>query len=455
MSSAEPTISLCIIAKDEEEFIGQAISSVLPLVHEVIVVDTGSTDKTCEIARNLGAKVEHFPWNGDFSAPRNFSLKKATGDWILVLDADEAIDESDFPRIRELIKDRTKCYRLTQRHYSNDPRLSDFKPVTKEFPKWEKNYGGYFESSLVRLFPNREGIEYIGRVHELVEHSIAKLSRHKIVEPGIRIHHYGHTPEVKAKKNKGELYTPLGQAKLGDDPSFWQSYFELGVEHNNNGRRKESIAAFLKAVELNPRYVPAWVNLGYVFCEEQMYKEAVSALQSALKLDPRSAEAYCNLGVVYLRIPHLPTAEKYFTAAVKLKPDYVNAICNLGKSLAYQKRYAEAAFYFRRALEYMPQCTPAKLDLGIIHFASNNFEQAEKWLTAVLQEDKACISAYFHLGQLYQATKRLDAALNAVDRLCNHLSGITATPQDAALLESARMQRTMLKKKIEEARMEA
>ena len=80
-----------MIVKDEEENIERSLMSVKPVVDEMIVVDTGSTDRTKDIARSLGAKVYDFQWTDSFSDARNFSLSKATGKWILVLDADEVI----------------------------------------------------------------------------------------------------------------------------------------------------------------------------------------------------------------------------------------------------------------------------------------------------------------------------------------------------------------------------
>ncbi|RIL09258.1 MAG: glycosyl transferase, partial [Proteobacteria bacterium] len=119
-----PSISLCIISKDEEEWIEQCIRSVKPIISEIILVDTGSKDRTVEIAASLGAKIFERPWDDDFSAPRNLSLEKAASDWILVLDADEAIAAKDHERLVNLTREPNSCWLLTQRHYSNDPRLS-------------------------------------------------------------------------------------------------------------------------------------------------------------------------------------------------------------------------------------------------------------------------------------------------------------------------------------------
>ncbi|HIG98030.1 TPA: glycosyltransferase [Candidatus Woesearchaeota archaeon] len=121
------SITLCMIVRDEAEWIGNAISSVKGLARQIEVVDTGSRDGTAELAARLGAEVYSFELNDDTSAARNEGLKRAAGDWILVLDADEAISGSDFGRIRELVKDEKFAgYALVQRNYANDTYREDF-----------------------------------------------------------------------------------------------------------------------------------------------------------------------------------------------------------------------------------------------------------------------------------------------------------------------------------------
>ncbi len=88
-------ISLCMIVKNEEENLGRCLKSVQDLVDEIIVVDTGSTDKTVEIAKEYGAKVHYFKWCNDFSAARNESLKYASKNWILIMDGDDEFCSED------------------------------------------------------------------------------------------------------------------------------------------------------------------------------------------------------------------------------------------------------------------------------------------------------------------------------------------------------------------------
>ncbi len=98
------SISLCMIVKNEEENLPQCLDSVRDVVDEIVIVDTGSTDRTIEIAESYGARVYNHPWEGSFSKARNYSLKYATCNWILILDADEELSREDAPELKELVK---------------------------------------------------------------------------------------------------------------------------------------------------------------------------------------------------------------------------------------------------------------------------------------------------------------------------------------------------------------
>ena len=98
----KPRLSVCMIVKNEERFLGQCLASVKDIADELIVIDTGSTDRTVEIAREHGAQVGNFEWCNDFAAARNASIAPATGDWILFLDADEELsptEKAELPRL--------------------------------------------------------------------------------------------------------------------------------------------------------------------------------------------------------------------------------------------------------------------------------------------------------------------------------------------------------------------
>lgn len=418
MTTKLPTISLCMIVKDEQDWISQCIRSVKPILYETIVVDTGSTDDTPHIAEDLGATVLFQPWQDDFSEPRNLSLTRATGEWILVLDADEAIAERDLRELHLLTLDRKQCYQFTQRHYSNDPRISDYVPCRGEYPEWERTFPGYFASSLCRLFPNDDGIHYQGRIHELVEHSIHQMRKHTIIKSRIPIHHYGHSPEVRAKKDKSTLYTPLGQRKVAEQPATWKAHFELGVEHNCSGRKVESVACFRAALALEPSYVPAWTNLGYVLCELGQYDEAVEALNSALALDHKSPEAHCNLGVTYMRTARWIFAEAHLKRAIELKPDYVNAFCNLGQTYLSLGMAREAISAFQTIVEQLPNSAAAYADLGVALIAGKEFTEANEALSKAQELDPTLSRTLYYKSRLHIACGRVVEAAEAIDQFC-------------------------------------
>jgi tetratricopeptide (TPR) repeat protein len=430
------SISLCMIAKNEAEWIGECIRSVLPIVDEVILVDTGSTDATIEIVESFGGQVYHRPWDDDFAAPRNLSIEKATGDWILILDADERIAERDLAALKALTADRSICWEFLQRHYTNDPRLSDFTPCKGEFPEFERGVAGYFESNCVRFFPNGDGLNYQGRVHELVEHSIRQIGRHKVVRTPIRIQHYGHTKVHQEKRDKSSQYLNLGIDKIKDDPSYWQAYFELGVEANINKDYPRSIEAFKKAIRFRPTYLPAYVNLGYVYCECTDYASAELILKQALEIDPRSDEAYCNLAVVYMRSRKLSLAEECLRRALLINPTYANAMSNLGKTLALQKRYAEAAQIYRRLLDLLPGANQARAELGALYLLAGVPDAAERYLLQVADVKPPIAAAIYHLGLLYQSIRDNSKAKQFLEQ---YVALNPQSPEEQPSLAQARM----------------
>lgn len=406
MRNDTPTISLCMIVKNEEQWITKALSSVESIVSEMIVVDTGSTDDTVALAEKAGAKVFHEEWTDDFSAARNVSLAHATGDWILVLDADEEIAPSDLEKLVKLTTEPSAAYLLTQRHYVNDYTLSRFEPVVGEYVDMERHYGGYCTSSLTRFFPNHCGYEFRGPVCELVEPSITEKQIHEIRDAGIPIHHYGYAPEYDREQRKAALYSKIGEERIKAHPDSWRALFELGVDYLVSANFQKSIQCLVQSLEKNGSHVPTWVNLGFSLLQMGQLADAQTTFETAVTLDPRSHEAQCNLGVCQLHQRNYEAAEESFFRSVALKPNYVNAYVNLGKTLTFQGRYAEAACIYEKALSVLPSCAVAKIDLSVLFYSAAEFEKAEGYLKSASFDEPQNPQVHLYLAQLYEAMGR-------------------------------------------------
>ena len=243
------TLSLCMIVKNEERHLAKCLKSVRDIVNEMIVVDTGSTDKTVDIARVFGAKVFEFSWTGDFSAARNFSLLQATGDWILVLDADEVISPSDFVELQALIHKPSSslaAYLIMTRNYIDNSGIIGWTPNVGQFP--EEAGSGWIASAKVRLFKRRNDVFFSNPVHELVEDSLQKANI-PILKSNIIIHHYGKL-DTERELIKSEEYYLLGKMKYESDPTNVKYVYELAKQAQELKRYEEAVQLWLELLSL-------------------------------------------------------------------------------------------------------------------------------------------------------------------------------------------------------------
>ncbi|XFA72605.1 glycosyltransferase family 2 protein [Thermosynechococcaceae cyanobacterium Okahandja] len=176
-----PQVSACLIVRNEAANLQRCLSSVQAVVDEIVVVDTGSTDDTVAIARQFTDKLFSLPWGDDFAAARNYSLEQATGDWILVIDADEVLVRlSDTPLQAQLAPlTHLQACELLRREIGTGQQFSDF--------------------AIVRLFRNLPTLRYRGRFHEqLVSSGADPIATTRLST--LRIDHYGYQPaDLQAK----------------------------------------------------------------------------------------------------------------------------------------------------------------------------------------------------------------------------------------------------------------
>ena len=351
-----PSISLCMIVKNEEEFIENCLNSVKDLVDEIIIVDTGSTDSTIDIAKGFGAKVFPFKWVDDFAAARNESLKHATKEWILVLDADEEIDKKDHERIISLVNNKSQDYdgfSFIQRNYTNKSDVVSLVSASEDIYEQSKDFVGWQPNPITRLFKNNKKIFYEAKVHETVDASIYSYGG-KILKTSIPLHHFGRKKGEEFVKKKGELYLDIGKTKIQESPLDTKAHFDLGVQYQEIGDMEKAEQCFRKAIELKPDYAKAHQNLGANLLKKGLFDEAKKHLEKSLELE-LNPDAYNNLGIVHAKQGILVKAVELFNRAISLNPGFAAAYLNLGLTYDKMKQHSNAEKALKKAVELNPE----------------------------------------------------------------------------------------------------
>ncbi|MDB5038338.1 MAG: waaE 3, partial [Bacteriovoracaceae bacterium] len=214
-SMALATLSVCYIVKNEEMLLEASLRSIETLAEEIIVVDTGSTDSTLQIAKKFSDRVESFKWCDDFSAARNFCASLAKSDWILFIDGDEILEENGEKEIRETIeagKD-ISAFGVLQRNYTNDRSYPGWKPLPTEMDKnisgFLKGISGFADNFMMKLYRNHLGIVWEGVVHETIVGSCRKLGLQHLEIPACILHHLNELKTEPFRNEKKSYYLKL------------------------------------------------------------------------------------------------------------------------------------------------------------------------------------------------------------------------------------------------------
>ena len=202
-------LSASLITFNEESFLGSCLESIQKFVDEIVVVDTGSTDRTIDIANNYHAKLFTTPWPDSFSAARNEALNRCQGDWVLYIDADEQVEHITKNELMPYLDDASKIAH-----------------TVKFYPK--KNYTSYRE---YRIFRNDSRIKFEGVIHESMLSSIRKVAEDCSLEIGetpLVIRHNGYESNQESKHRRN---LPLLQREVNNRPDYSYLWWHLGCTH--------------------------------------------------------------------------------------------------------------------------------------------------------------------------------------------------------------------------------
>lgn len=304
-------ISQCMIVKNEEKNIEKALSWGRSVMWEQIVVDTGSTDRTVEIAKKLGAKVFSFPWIDDFAAAKNYAIGKATGAWIALLDADEYMTPKDAGKLPNLLR------QLEERKLEG---LST---------GWQQldDEGKIFSSGTqIRIFRNDPDIRYRRRIHEQLESVSGRELRVGDAVQELSIFHTGYQSRPSEEKKKSGRNRRIIGEELKDHPEDYEMLGYMGDECFGDGEPKEA---------------EAW------------YRRAIACMPASLEeYDQRSAVTFTRLLTLLTEQEHTSPEEmeKIYQKAVGLLPKEADFDYMLGRFFADKEQPEQAIRYLETAL---------------------------------------------------------------------------------------------------------
>ncbi|MBU5349295.1 glycosyltransferase family 2 protein [Paenibacillus lautus] len=276
-------ISVCMIVKNEEAYIAKCIRSLKSVVNEINVVDTGSTDQTIAIAVEEGVRVHHYPWNDNFSDARNYAISVATQPYILIMDADEILDQTT----AEFLEQYTNCL-------SDVPATVIVRSVLDE--------QRIVNSRLTRLFPNCVEYQYKGIIHEQLTYKGTPIEA--VQNTNIVINHTGYQDSEIQKKNKIDRNLRLLRKQQESDSNSCYISFQIGQTLYVNGDYEQAIPAFDEALQSASKqgFLPDFISTlflsyGYCLLNTAQFDILDNLINDAIEFYPDFTDLYFLYGV--------------------------------------------------------------------------------------------------------------------------------------------------------------
>ncbi|MBF2073012.1 MAG: tetratricopeptide repeat protein [Synechococcales cyanobacterium C42_A2020_086] len=379
-------LSLCMIVRNEAANLPRCLESVQGVVDEIVLLDTGSTDSTLAIAEAFGAKIAHFPWNQDFAEARNVALEQVTGDWVLVLDADEALAAGVIPIVQQAMQqDNVLVINL----------------IRQEIGAAQSPY-----SLVSRLFRRHSQIRFSRPYHALIDDSVAEILQQEphwqIVNcPEVAILHYGYEPGTIASRDKlqrakaameqfwtahpddpyvcsklGALYVQMDDWQRGiellerglataEAPVLYELHYHLGIAYSRLSefeRAEQHYRAAIAQPILECLKLGAYNNLGNLLKTRGDLNAALATYQTCIRLDAAFAQGHYNLGLTLKSMGQLEAAITHYQTAIQLNPRYAEAYQNLGVAWLKLGRVPESLDAFRQAIALHQEDQPAEAE---------------------------------------------------------------------------------------------
>jgi len=455
------TVSLCMIVKNEEANLPDCLRSVGGLFDEVVIVDTGSTDRTREVAASFPkVKLAEFPWIDDFSAARNVSLEHATSDWVMWLDADDRVDDEN----REKLKGLFASLPLPAYPSSGSP-AHPMGYVMKVLCLPDAD-GGYTAVDHVKLFPRHERLRFEYRVHEQILPALRQLGG-DVCFTDIVIRHTGYQ-DKEQRKRKLDRDRRILEAELQERPDDPFCLFNLGCiafeagdfatvcqlmrksidrshptdstvrkcyamlahAHRNQNELHSALAVCREGLRVTPDDLELLFHQGLTHHQLGDLASAEACLIRLLSLAPRLDSHFSsidigirsyttrhNLAVICSEQGKDDQAELHWRKAIEASPAFLPAWLGLGDLLLKQRRFGEARAHSQQLLKHHPEALPAHVYRShVLLQAHDNLEAARLALLEVITRDENNAEAQHNLGALYHELGRQAEALPHLQR---------------------------------------
>ncbi|WP_162463363.1 tetratricopeptide repeat-containing glycosyltransferase family 2 protein [Paenibacillus psychroresistens] len=375
------TITAAVLVKNEERLIEKCLSHLADAVDEIVVIDTGSTDRTIEIAQSMPkVRLIHYAWSDDFAAARNAGLAAITTDWVLWVDGDELLFKEDIPYVRQIAG------------------LFHSSPVAPILHIWQNNIvNGKVtpDVSQSRMFAMNRGLIYSGKVHEQVISAEFGMyeADHRNAKVRIRVNHDGYEPTIMQQKNKLQRNITLLKQMVVDEPDNPGWWYFYGRETFGGGDTVKALEILLRTEQLaeqQPRF-------------------------------GRMVEVYMLMVKIYMPLNQLDEAE---------------AACH--KALAIFNDYPDASFFLaqinvRRAIQQAKEAEKnikkAKQDFTTYRSSVSADHQISQWKADMLLADVARLAGklpeaqqiYKQIQARFPEMKELEVRLNQLEQTGDQL----------------------------------
>ncbi len=411
-----PILSACMIVRNEEKFLAQCLSSIKNVVDEMIVVDTGSTDKTVKIALSFGAQVYYHPWKNSFSEARNHSLNYATGDWILQIDADETLEQADIPLLHHLIAD--------------DSYNAIFVAIYSELP------GGRSKHYYTRVF-RRGKARFEGIVHNQL------IFEGKAFQSEIRFYHYGYNLSASEMQRKYKRTGDLLRQQLTENPHNIFVLANLVRNYRNEYNFEKVIELGEKGINISLSHTDfnsqsqkqrIYIDLAYALLNTNQPDRAEKICKKALQENPNSLDILFVLGEILLKKESFTDALHYFKKYL-IEKDKENkkpafnfyivdayyyehkAYDNIGVCYESLGRINEAEVAYKKAIELNNTESLYYSNLASLYVSLNRLEEAETMARSALKLDTNSHQIYLLLGKIQAMRKKPHEAINTIKQL--------------------------------------